>query len=68
MSGDIQIVKCVCPIGHTLCSVTIEGERIITADELQQRMRDSVAEGCFGTQCGVCSAPRETWKIFGKVR
>jgi hypothetical protein len=68
MSAEIQIVRCVCERGHTLCSVEMAGERIMSAEELLQRMRDSIAEGRFGTMCMRCGARRETWRIEAEVR
>jgi hypothetical protein len=68
MSAEIQAVRCVCERGHTLCSVEMAGERIMSAEELLQRMRDSIAEGRFGTECTRCGARRETWRIEVEVR
>jgi hypothetical protein len=68
MSAEILIVRCVCERGHTLCSVEMAGERIMSAEELVQRMRDSIAEGRFGTECTRCGARRETWRLEAEER
>ncbi len=56
-------VRLVCQRGHLISGVSQEGERIIGAEALRDRIIESVSNGVFGSTCSRCGATRDRWRI-----
>jgi hypothetical protein len=63
----LRIVQCLCPARHCILAMpyeTPDGEaRPAAAELLREEVDRLIATGIFNGGCGLCGAPRATWRF-----